>query len=478
MSPSKKCPICSSSGKFLYEIPKVSTQYSEYTFGKAGQHYWICGQCLNNVFNQIFLKGKSKVQDSDLTFEWMANDLSISSCIYSAVNEVIENKKGSMEPVDGKVLDINPNISRSKEPDADVGHFKTQIPKTEAKRMSLKSQNSDLIKRILTPKEIEFLMKQNIVGQDRMVRDLSLATFKYLTSLANPNVKRSTVLILGQSGTGKTESVKTLAKITERPMLSINSAMLTPTGYRGENINTIAEKLISLFGDKAKNAILYFDEFDKLVDPDGANEASDFKKMVLPELYKIMDGDPMVATSHRGETISLETKGMFIIMTGAFQKMEDGANRLMNVKKMGLDKSSEQKEKKGFSFSDVTKNDLIEYGFPVELIGRISIVTNTLKFDSAGYLDILRNSSSSILVEYTHLFNSLRSEVVFTDAFLLSVVDRSLKERTGARTMSAIIEERMLSELYHIDYMIGKRVIIDVDGTRVLDLEEEMSINN
>jgi ATP-dependent Clp protease ATP-binding subunit ClpX len=413
----------------------------------------------------------------------MSSDLTILSTIYSEITDIIaditglsdQNKKNEPDliemlekmPVTSKLLNTNELSANQKTKNNTLK--KTQNPKDPTV--------SDTICRIMMPKEIEYLLKKTIVGQDQLLKDLSVAAFKYLSSINNPMIKRSNILIMGQSGTGKTETVKALARALERPLLSINSAMLTPTGYRGENLNSIVEKLITMFGqDKAKNAILYFDEFDKLLDPDGSNETSDFKKSVLPELYKILDGDKMVVSTHRGETISLETKGMLVIMTGAFQKMEDSKNRAMKSRRVGLGPGESAAQPKEFSFADIKRSDLVDYGFPVELIGRFSVKTST-KFKREDYLGILRESEASVLKEYFHLFNILNATIEFTDEFLLSIVDKAGLERTGARTMYAMIEERLLTVLYNADFMNNKKIIVHQDTVEILD-RDGISYNN
>lgn len=479
MKKSEPCAICTHRKiTQFYEIPKISTQHGGYNLGAPKDSYWVCENCLLEIFNSKYTKGRSELLDANLAYEFISSDLTILSVIYSEINDsqgtskseewTSPNGKGDTSeiikkmPLSSNILGFN-NAPKS----ARDGFLK----KTNTRR---DPEDDDLVNRMLVPKEIELQLKKTIIGQDKLVKDLSIGAYKYLCSLTSPVVKRSNILIMGQSGTGKTESIKALAKILERPLLSINSSMLTPTGYRGENMNTVAEKLINLYGhERAKTSILYFDEFDKLVDPDGSSDTSDFKRAVLPELYKILDGDPMIATSHRGETISLDTKGMLIIMTGAFQKLEDNKNHKMRAKAVGLNESRPIEEgKKNFSFADLSRQDLIDYGFPVELIGRFSIRSYTTKFEAEDYLRILKTSNASVLKEYTQVFKNMRSTVEYTDGFLLDVIDKALQERTGARTMYSIIEERLLNELYNAEMMINKRVVINKDDTDIFEHED------
>ena len=465
------CSVCNTNSSIqFFEIPKVITQHRGYNLGKSDESFWLCTICLLEVFNANYMSTGNFVVDADMSYEFACSDLTILSHIYSEVYDKV-NKPGPTTPI-LKKQNTNPAKKiESSSVTKQTTHRDNFLKKTPVQD----GFKSKILDRILLPKEIESQLKKTIVGQDRLVRDLSIASYKYLNSLTNNNIKRSNVLIMGQSGTGKTESVKALSKILERPMLPINCSMLTPTGYRGENLSSIAEKLVTLFGmEKAKNAILYFDEFDKLLDPDGTTETSDFKKSVLPELYKILDGDLLVSSGHKGETISLETKGMMIIMTGAFQKMEDSKNKKNSSRTIGFEGNSDPKSIEKFSFSSVTKGDLISYGFPVELVGRFSIVSHTLKFEKEDYLRILRTSKASVLNEYTHMFKGMGSVVEYTDEFLLSIVDKAMKERTGARTIYSLIEARILNDLYHAEKMVGKHIVIDIDTTSYLDLEENV----
>lgn len=476
MKKSETCPKCETKAttKF-YEILKVSTHHKGYNIGMGKDSYWICADCLLSMFNKLYKKERIGLIDAEMAYEFVSSDMTIISEIYLEISDSLRAKETEEDKKESKdnfseMMKEMPETSNLLGFEQNKSNREGILKKTNLKR-SAADYDDDLLNRMLLPKEIEAQLKKTIIGQDRLVRDLSIGAYKYLTSLTSKSIKRSNIFIMGASGTGKTESIKALAKILNRPLFQINSSMLTPTGYRGENLNTIAEKLVNLYGKEgAKTAILYFDEFDKVVDPDGNNEIVDFKKAVIPELYKILDGDVMITTGVKGDTHALETSGMLVIMTGAFQKMEESKNRKLAAKAVGLSKEeSSPVSLNRFSFGDVTRADLVEYGFPAELVGRFSIRTHTVKFDRNDYLRILRTSNISVLKEYNHIFKSMRSTIEYTDEFLLDVIEKSSKERTGARTMYAIIEERLLNELYNAELMVDKRIVIKKDSTDILE---------
>jgi ATP-dependent Clp protease ATP-binding subunit ClpX len=469
------CPICETQENVqFFEIPEVKTQHFGYNVKANGSH-WICDSCLISLFNNTFMKIRSPLLSADLIYGFVVKDMTMLATIFLKIDEhikdreVIDNPKVKRRTGMSDIMNAMPQTK-----DLLGGEIIAKTNVTSIFKKTAISDNGDreLSNRMLMPKEIESLMSKTIIGQDRLVKDLSTAAYKYLLSLANTSVKRPVILVMGASGTGKTEGVKALTQILDRPILSLNSSMLTPSGYRGENVNMIADKLISMFGpEKARNAVLYLDEFDKLIDPDGTQETIEFKRSVLPELYKILDGDAIVSTNQKGETLVLETSGILVIMTGAFQKMEDSKNQQMKLRSVGFTENINKEEIKPFSFADVTRKDMTKYGFPAELIGRLSVRTFTTKFTKEDYLRILKTSNASVLKEYTLIFKSMRATVEYTDEFLLSVIEQASEERTGARTMKSIIEERLLSELYHADLMVGKRVIINKDSIEILDRE-------
>ena len=459
------CTICgtNSEGENGIKINKIISQNNQYRrVDSNDKSFNLCNKCLLNRTREftdhtscekikIFVKCNLLIEDS----------------IYEGIEDHLE--LNNVRPIrsNSTNVDRDPMLIKFKKAE-DLccnNRFDTAINEASGTNVkTLKSRTngkSELLNKIFTPSEIHKKLNETVIGQDKALKSVSVHVFRHLQSLRNNNVKKSNLLLIGESGVGKTETVQAIAEALGLPFMSFNCGNLTPSGYKGDNISSFAEKIITAFGqEKASTCILYLDEIDKI---NANSEKDEFGARVQHELLKILDGDTLVSQSHRGEPLALSFKNILIVASGAFPSLK---NLKKPKKKMGMN-STNTEENIEVQNRDVTNSDLFKMGFGNEFIGRFSSVVELKELNEDEMVDILRKSKKSVLKDYESLFKEIKSEIVFEDNFLREVVRDTVGQNTGNRGVKRVLDQKMEDILYAIEaYM---------DGTLYMKSKEEGS---
>ncbi len=332
---------------------------------------------------------------------------------------------------------------------------------------SVKAMSRKMVKETSLPNltQMEKQVKESVVGQDEAVRRVLLAIYR---SLKIRTIKTN-MLIIGASGSGKTETMKQIAKMLGVPYTIEDATKYTKEGYVGSDVE---EMIINLFTNaknyakrigngvsvndsvkKAEKGMLIIDEIDKKCSPDFGGDISG--KDVFNSMLKIIEGSTVCVSEIMDEEgsyypINVNTTNMLVILMGAFEGIEKiREKRLRKKQNIGFSGVSEKKEE--IQDSRYTKEDLIEYGLPVEFAGRIDTIVEYKKLSIESLEKIARESKLSAFRKYEKYFAEQGIVLEYKEDIFKEIAKKASSTKTGARELSNVaneIFEPILAEIF------------------------------
>ncbi|OUP49719.1 ATP-dependent Clp protease ATP-binding subunit ClpX [Lachnoclostridium sp. An181] len=329
-----------------------------------------------------------------------------------------------------------------------------------------KEEKMDAIN-LLKPEEIKAFLDDYVIGQDEAKKVLAVAVYNhYKRILAGRNLgmelQKSNILMLGPTGSGKTLLAQTLAKILNVPFAIADATALTEAGYVGEDVENILLKLIQAAdGDieRAEYGIIYIDEIDKITrkseNPSITRDVSG--EGVQQALLKIVEGTvasvpPQGGRKHpHQELIQIDTTNILFICGGAFEGIEKMIETRMDRKSIGFNAqiASKHEENVDILLENVLPQDLVKYGLIPELVGRVPVTVSLHLLDKDALMKILVEPKNAIVKQYQKLMELDDVELKFDDDALEAIADLSIRRKTGARGLRAIMENIMMDTMYH-----------------------------